>query len=297
MSVYKLYYLLDPRDEAIRYVGITKNIHKRFMCHLRDKKNTHKNAWVGSLLKLGLEPIIELMEETDIKEEIYAKEKEHIKNLRNKGVDLTNLTDGGEGCFGYKLSDESRMKMSISKKKYFEENPQPSGVNSPLYGKKHSKETREKMSISQKGENAVWYGKHLTDETKKKLSKTHKNNWTEEKRQKQSVRQLGRKLSEETKKKMSEAHKGIKPSELNRSITSERMKLQKGKKLSEETKRKMSDKKRGKKLSRETKDKISKANKGRKYSAEYCKKISERLKGKKKRAVLPCKIHKENLKE
>lgn len=73
-------------------------------------------------------------------------------------------------------------------------------------GYKHSEETRNKMSISQKG-------KHLSKETKEKLSKSRigKSFGTrsEETRKKMSEAAKNRKpVSEETKKKISEAKKG-----------------------------------------------------------------------------------------
>lgn len=73
-------------------------------------------------------------------------------------------------------------------------------------GYKHSIETRQKMSISQKG-------KHLSKETKEKLSKSRIGKFSgtrsEETRKKMSEAAKNRKpVSEETKKKISEAKKG-----------------------------------------------------------------------------------------
>ena len=39
-----------------------------------------------------------------------------------------------------------------------------------MLGKKHSKETKQKMSEVRKGKNCYWYGKHLSNETKQTLS-------------------------------------------------------------------------------------------------------------------------------
>ncbi len=81
-----------------------------------------------------------------------------------------------------------------------------SGTNNPMYGRKHSEETRKKLSEANKG-------KKLSEETKKKLSEANK----------------GKKLSEETKKKLSEVQKGtnVMPPSF------------KGRKHSEESKKKM----------------------------------------------------------
>jgi len=65
-----------------------------------------------------------------------------------------------------------------------------SGTNNPMYGRKHSEETRKKLSEVNKGK------KH-SEESKKKMSEVQK----------------GKKVSEETRKRMSEANKGRKHSE------------------------------------------------------------------------------------
>jgi group I intron endonuclease len=68
------------------------------------------------------------------------------------------------------------------------------GYNSDLGGtiKKHSKETREKISKALKGRESFHKGKKLSKEHKAKLSEAHK----------------GNKLSKECRAKLSEAHKG-----------------------------------------------------------------------------------------
>lgn len=63
--------------------------------------------------------------------------------------------------------------------------------NKHFLGKRHSEETKRKMSEAMKGEKAPWFGKKLSEETRRKMSEA----------------QNGKKLSEETKRKMSEARK------------------------------------------------------------------------------------------
>ena len=77
----------------------------------------------------------------------------------------------------YKVSDESRKKMSIARL------GKPSGkmgwkaseeiilkMSIAQQGKKHSDETKKKMSDSHKGENGYWYGKKLSEEHRINLS-------------------------------------------------------------------------------------------------------------------------------
>lgn len=103
------------------------------------------------------------------------------------------------------------------------------GEHNPMYGNKHSEETRKKMSCS-------WdYDKHFSDETKERMSeakKGEKNSFygkrhTEETKKRISEKKKGKKHSKETKNKMSESHKGQIP-------------WNKGKQTSEETKKKLS---------------------------------------------------------
>lgn len=147
-------------------------------------------------------------------EEAQTIEQSLISKLGRRDLNLgclTNLTDGGEGTknmfcsdslkqkrsknmrgntraqgskskTGQKLSKETKEKISESQK----------GKNSFWWGKKHSKESKDKMSISQSGENNGMYGKTHNEYTKMKMSNSHK----------------GKILSEETKRRISESKKG-----------------------------------------------------------------------------------------
>lgn len=94
-------------------------------------------------------------------------------------------------------------------------NKQRSGENSPLYGrkhstetcqkiseskkgKKHSEETRAKISASLQGENNPNYGKKLSDEARTKISTNNGRYWK------------GKKFSEEHRTKISSAYQGKK---------------------------------------------------------------------------------------
>jgi hypothetical protein len=203
MTEHIIYGLIDPRDNELRYVGYTSDEKKRYKSHLSKsslKENTHKNNWIKSLLALDLKPIMEVICDYETAEELPQREIQWIANMRILGNDLTNATDGGDGV---------------------------------MKGRKHSEETKKKISeavLGEKNHNYGKKGKPMSEETKKKLLEA----------------KLGKKHSEETKQKISEANKG--------------------KKHSEESKRKMSEAKLGKPnpMSEETKKKISEAHKGKK---------------------------------
>lgn len=111
-------------------------------------------------------------------EELNQWEMYYIKELNTKAPYGYNLTDGGDGCCGYSLTEETKKKIGEANK----------GKEPWCKGKELSEETRRKMSENTKGEKNHMYGKHLSEETKKKLSEALK----------------GIKRSDETKKKMSD---------------------------------------------------------------------------------------------
>ena len=90
--------------------------------------------------------------------------------------------------------------------------PVLTGENNPRYGKKHSPETKKKISESQMGEKGNNYGKTLSAETKKKMSEVRKGKkrkpFSAEWKKNISEAKTGVKHSDETRKKMSESQKG-----------------------------------------------------------------------------------------
>ncbi len=115
---YYIYSLSDPNSEEIRYIGKTSNISDRFKRHLQRcyldnyDRNTYKSNWIKSLLKKGLNPIIEIVEECT-KDSVNRLETYWISQFRAWGFRLTNLSEGGE--FG--VDWNGRKHTSISKEK------------------------------------------------------------------------------------------------------------------------------------------------------------------------------------
>ncbi len=73
-----------------------------------------------------------------------------------------NYTVGGEGSVGYKHRDESKKKMSESRK----------GERNPFFGRKHSEESKQKIRDAVSGEKSCWYNKKRTTENKLNVSKS-----------------------------------------------------------------------------------------------------------------------------
>ena len=110
--------------------------------------------------------------------------------------------------YGKKHTDESRKKMSDSQKRLYDE-----GYVNPSKGLKRSKEARLKMSIAQKERlkdptNNPMYEKHHSEETRQKLSESRKGKYTGE-----DNPFYGKQHCEESKQKMREANIGKHPTE------------------------------------------------------------------------------------
>ena len=151
-----------------------------------------------------------LTEEEAFKHEIYMITILGRKDL-GTGI-LRNKTNGGEGASGLIHSDETKRKMSKSKKgktfsknhrkKISDANKNPSEEirrkqSEANKGKIFSEEHKKRLSEAQskyKGEKHQMYGKTHSEESKIKMSEAHKGNT----------------LSEETRKKLSVASKGTK---------------------------------------------------------------------------------------
>lgn len=112
-----IYALVDPRDGQIRYVGKSTSGYRRPMEHLQPrrshKNNTRNCHWVNSLLKKGLKPIIRPLEWSDDPNKLYDLEKHYVKTLKERGANLNNHTEGGEGLFGKKHTMETKLKCSV----------------------------------------------------------------------------------------------------------------------------------------------------------------------------------------
>lgn len=136
----KIYVLKNPITKEIKYVGRSLNPKDRYRVHIYlAKKNKHKNkkdAWICGLLNKNLKPLMEIIDDVNINEAI-VKEQFWIKKLK-KTCDLKNSRDYVEN--NYLFSEESRKKMSEAAK-----------GNTNRRGQKLSEETKNKISNSKKG--------------------------------------------------------------------------------------------------------------------------------------------------
>ena len=145
-----IYVLRDPRDSAIRYCGWTGNPTRRLRHHINRcfREHSHKASWVVSLLRVGLKPVIEVVETGKTLKGHVEAEQRWIRILRKEGHLLTNLTDGGEGCLGLKHSAESIERSAAAHRGLVYPQEVREKVAAAGRGRKHSAETRAKMAAS-----------------------------------------------------------------------------------------------------------------------------------------------------
>jgi hypothetical protein len=114
-KIYRIYILRTLDDKTPRYVGITTGkLNTRLNKHLHDIKresckNYHKKNWLS---KYKESVVIEQIDQADSIEDLKEKEIFYIKKYRESGIKLLNATDGGDGSYGYKHTEEVIKNMS-----------------------------------------------------------------------------------------------------------------------------------------------------------------------------------------
>ena len=160
---------------------------------------------------------------------------------------------------GKSFSSESKLKLSISTKKRFEDEEQRKHLRKmallqfktkghPSLGKKHSEEVRLRNSLSHLGKEPWNKGKKWDEKVIEKIRKS-KENISEETKDKIRQKSIGRKASEETRKKLSEKRRM-------------RESPSKGKKWTKEQRERLSEIRKKQRHTDDTKKLLSKLNKG-----------------------------------
>ena len=168
-------------------------------------RNKDHSAIVAKVRREGFAIEVRIVQSGLSEPDSFILEQKRIQFWREIGVDLANMTNGGEGISGFH----------------------------------HSVETRQKLSDNNKGQLAAFKGRKHTEETKKVLSEIAKKRGapklTKEQQEKASNWHRGRKRSLETCAKISAKTKGR--------VSSMKGKESplKGKTLSEETRIKMAN--------------------------------------------------------
>lgn len=110
-----IYALCEPDTMEPRYVGKTCNaMCDRHTAHLRAAKRPRLpvHRWLSSLDRDGKGSAIKALELVAADGDWAAREKFWIRNFREAGIPLLNLTEGGEGLAGLPRSQEHREKIA-----------------------------------------------------------------------------------------------------------------------------------------------------------------------------------------
>lgn len=100
--IHFIYRWKDPRITDIvlctKYVGVTNNPNSRIGGHmLCDGTNPEKDAWIKDLLRLGLNPVMEIVEIVyDRRKVALAREQYWINYYIDLGCDLFNIKIEGK---------------------------------------------------------------------------------------------------------------------------------------------------------------------------------------------------------
>ena len=155
----------------MRYVGSsTKGLarpreHFRPCAYQKSQRRMHR--WMRETLSIGIIPEIVVIEYVPDEIDLFSVETGWIRYFREIGCKLTNSTGSaaGTGMTGKRHSNETKQKISEQKKgiKFSEESRR--NIGNASKGRKYSAEVKARMGAPKKG-------KARDEETRKKLSES-----------------------------------------------------------------------------------------------------------------------------
>lgn len=89
-----IYSLRDPLSLEVRYIGMTINPDKRLYDHTSAPSNDHRGHWLKTLKRVGVRPIMELLEAVPTSD-VDEAERWWIAKYKESGAKLTNIQAGG----------------------------------------------------------------------------------------------------------------------------------------------------------------------------------------------------------
>lgn len=217
MNKFFLYGLYCPTNMGLKYIGITKGtLENRLKSHLRKPTNFKTKKWFNKLKDINKTPIIKPILYFDDYDELLKAEIKYIKEEREKGTNLLNISDGGDlnPMLNKTHSLEARNKISKATKgrnmSELEKNKRRKKLKELWGDEEWSSNVRGKMSKNMINNKRALGFKH-SKETKRFLSKLYKNN----------NYNLGNKHSSKTKEYLSLINSGENNPMYNKTISEE----------------------------------------------------------------------------
>lgn len=255
-DIYYIYIVTNTINNKI-YIGQHKvnKIHDYYFANgisnsgkIYSRKKTYFSK---AILKHGFENFKKDVIEYCNKDNVNEREIFWINKYDSKNSDIGyNLTNGGDGLSGYKMTEEHKAKIGLTNSMCSKETREK--LRLANIGKRHTPESIEKMRL-------IKTGIKCTEEAKRKISESNKGRVVSEETKRKigdanKISLLGKKLSDEVKEKLRISSTGrIKSPETRLKLSIANI----GKKASDDAKIKMSIAKLGKKQSEETKLKRS----------------------------------------
>lgn len=185
------------RDECF-YVGKGKGRRANQLGHSR---NRFHHFIQDKLARLGMCVEVRMVAEGLFEDEAFALEIERIAFWRADGVDLANLTDGGDGQHGRTWTQKQREAHARHHKGKSRSAESRERIRLAKVGTSHSTETRAKISASKKGQgvglkrspeacakmsaaqvgNTKWLGRKHSPETIAKMTASQRARFAKEK--------------------------------------------------------------------------------------------------------------------
>lgn len=131
-------------ENGKKYVGATNNFKRRMQEHNKRARRGDTAPLYIAMRKYEHET--EIVFESENYDEVLKYERIIIRNFKDLGYELYNLTEGGDGTLGYKHTEETRQKLREANLGRFV------GENNPMYGKTHTDEVKKMLAEIQKGQ-------------------------------------------------------------------------------------------------------------------------------------------------